>query len=100
MAPDGHGLLLALTGTEPWQEAASGASGPARIWTTSDWGATWTEGGLLPLDGDSLQGPVSFNYAPGSSGGLASGLAGGQGGWTGWLMAAPRSSGPSAMTFS
>jgi len=88
MSSDGHGLLLALTGTLPWQEAASGAAGPARIWTTADWGATWAEGGLLPLDGDSLQGPASFGYAPGSSGGLAAGLAGGQAGWTGWLIVA------------
>ena len=93
MSSDGHGLLLALTGTQPWQEAASGASGPARIWTTSDWGATWTEGGLLPLDGDSLQGPASFGYAPGSSGGMAAGLAGGQAGWTGWLIVATPSFG-------
>ena len=91
MSADGHGLLLALTGTEPWQEAESGASGPARIWTTSDWGATWTRGGLLPLDGDTLQGPVSFAYAPGSTGGLASKLAGGQSGWSGWLIVSTRS---------
>ncbi len=92
MSADGHGLLLALTGTEPWQEAESGASGPARIWTTSNWGATWTRGGLLPLDGDTLQGPVSFAYSPGSAGGLAGKLAGGQSGWNGWLLVATRSS--------
>lgn len=88
MSADGHGLLLAVAGTEPWQEQSSGASGPARIWTTSDWGTTWTEGGPLPLDGDTLQGSASFAYAPGSAGGLAPGLAGGQAGWTGWLAVA------------
>ena len=88
MSADGHGLLLAVAGTEPWGEQSSGASGPARIWVTSDWGTTWTEGGPLPLDGDTLQGPVSFAYAPGSAGGLAPGLAGGQAGWTGWLAVA------------
>lgn len=88
MSADGHGLLLAVTGTEPWQEQNSGASGPARIWTTSDWGTTWTQGGPLPLDGDMLQGPASFAYAPGTAGGLAPGLAGGQAGWTGWLAVA------------
>ncbi len=91
MAADGHGLLLAAAGAEPWQEPSSGASGPARIWTTSDWGATWTEGGLLPLDGGTLQGPVSFAYAPGAAGGLAPGLAGGQAGWVGWLAVATAS---------
>ena len=91
MAADGHGLLLSVAGTLPWQEQSSGASGPARIWTTSDWGATWTQGGPLPLDGDTLQGPVSFAYAPGAAGGLAPGLAGGQAGWTGWLAAATAS---------
>jgi photosystem II stability/assembly factor-like uncharacterized protein len=90
MSADGHGLLLAVAGTLPWQEQSSGASGPARIWTTSDWGTTWTKGGRLPLDGDTLQGPVSFAYAPGSAGGLAPGLAGGQAGWTGWLAVATR----------
>jgi len=88
MSADGHGLLLAVPGTEPWQEQSSGASGPARIWTTSGWGTTWAEGGPLPLDGDTLQGPVSFGYAPGSAGGLAPGLAGGLAGWTGWLAVA------------
>ena len=88
LAADGHGLLLAETGTQPWQESSSGASGPARIWTTTNWGATWTEGGLLPLDGGTLQGPLSFGYAPGSAGGLASTLTGGQTGWTGWLIVA------------
>jgi photosystem II stability/assembly factor-like uncharacterized protein len=88
MSADGHGLLLAVAGTEPWQEQGSGASGPARIWTTTDWGTTWTQGGPLPLDGDTLQGPASFGYAPGSPGGLAPGLAGGQAGWTGWLAVA------------
>jgi photosystem II stability/assembly factor-like uncharacterized protein len=90
MSADGHGLLLAVAGTEPWQEQSSGASGPARIWTTSDWGTTWTEGGWLPLDGDTLQGPASFAYAPGSAGGLAPGLADGQAGWTGWLAIATK----------
>jgi len=87
MSADGHGLLLTLTGTEPWQEAQSGASGPARIWTTKNWGATWRKGGLLPLHGDTLQGPVSFSYMPGSRG-LASALTGGEAGWTGWLIVA------------
>ena len=91
MSADGHGLLLAETGTQPWAEAASGASGPARIWTTKNWGATWTEGGLLPLRGDTLQGPVSFSYAARSAGGLASALTGGQAGWTGWLVVATAS---------
>jgi photosystem II stability/assembly factor-like uncharacterized protein len=90
MSTGGHGLLLTVTGNIPW-ERDSGGSGPTRIWTTSDWGATWTEGGLLPLGGDTLQGPADFAYAPGSAGGLASGLADGQAGWTGWLAAATAS---------
>jgi len=67
---DGHGLLLTVTGNIPW-ERDSGGTAPVREWTTSDWGASWTRGGLLPAG--TVAGPVSFAWQV-------------PGGWTGWLV--------------
>lgn len=55
----GHGLLLTVTGGIPWQPE-SGATPPARVWTTANWGSSWTRGGLLPLSRDTITGAVSF----------------------------------------
>jgi photosystem II stability/assembly factor-like uncharacterized protein len=55
----GHGLLLTLTGSIPWQPG-SGGTPPVRVWTTANWGSSWTRGGLLPLGGDTLTGAASF----------------------------------------
>jgi photosystem II stability/assembly factor-like uncharacterized protein len=72
----GHGLLLTVAAGIPW-EPGSGGSPPIRVWTTADWGSSWSRGGLLPLGGDSLAGTVSFTPA----GGLVPGV-----GWSGWLV--------------
>ena len=45
----GHGLLLTVAGGIPW-EPGSGGTPPVRVWTTADWGSSWSRGGLLPLD--------------------------------------------------
>jgi len=71
MAADGHGVLLTIAGTIPW-EKASGGTGPVRAWNTGDWGVHWTPGSLLPVVGDTL-GAISF--APDSPGR-----------WVGWLI--------------
>ena len=55
----GDGLLLAVTGGIPWQPG-SGATPPVRVWTTANWGSSWTRSGLLPLSGDTITGAVSF----------------------------------------
>lgn len=65
-----HGLLLTVTANIPW-ERDSGGTAPVREWTTSDWGASWTPGGLLP--NGSVAGPASFAWQM-------------PGGWTGWLV--------------
>jgi photosystem II stability/assembly factor-like uncharacterized protein len=72
----GHGLLLTVTAGIPW-EPGSGGTPPIRVWTTADWGSSWSQGGLLPLGGDSLTGTASFTPA----GGLVPGV-----GWSGWLV--------------
>jgi photosystem II stability/assembly factor-like uncharacterized protein len=78
MSANGHGLLLTVTGGTPW-EPGSGGLAPVRIWTTSNYGQTWTRGGLLPLGHDSLAGPASFAPYPGS-------VPGGPARWSGWLV--------------
>jgi photosystem II stability/assembly factor-like uncharacterized protein len=70
ISADGHGLLLTVTGNIPW-ERDSGGTAPVREWTTSNWGATWTRGGLLPAG--TVAGPASFAWQL-------------PGGWTGWLV--------------
>jgi len=55
----GRGLLLTVTGGIPWQPG-SGATPPARVWTTANWGSSWTRGSLLPLGRDTIAGAVSF----------------------------------------
>jgi photosystem II stability/assembly factor-like uncharacterized protein len=69
MAADGHGVLLTAPGMIPWNLSA-GNSGPISVWTTSDWGANWTQGTMLPLD---LISSPSFAVS---------------GAWTGWLASA------------
>ena len=65
----GRGLLLTVTGGIPWQPG-SGGTPPVRVWTTANWGSSWTRGGLLPLGRDTLTGAASFTPA----------------GWSGWLV--------------
>lgn len=77
ISPSGHGLLLTVTGGNPW-EAGSGGIPPVRVWTTVNWGATWTRGALLPLGRDTLDGPASYTPA-------------GPSGWLGWLVVATAS---------
>lgn len=72
MASDGHGVLLTVAASLPWEELGSGGNAPVRVWTTGDWGARWSRGSLLPIGSDTLNGAVSF--APS-----------GPGGWAGWL---------------
>ena len=72
----GHGLLLTVAAGIPW-EPGSGGTPPIRVWTTADWGSSWSRGGLLPQGRDSLTGPASFTPA----GGLVPGV-----GWSGWLV--------------
>ena len=55
----GYGLLLTVAGGIPW-EPGSGGTPPVRVWTTANWGSSWTRGGLLPLDRDTVTGAVSF----------------------------------------
>ena len=71
VSADGHGLLLTVTGNLPW-ERDSGGTAPVREWTTSNWGASWTRGALLPVG--TVVGPASFAWQV-------------PGGWTGWLVA-------------
>ncbi len=84
ISADGHGLLLTVTGNLPW-ERDSGGTAPVREWTTSNWGASWTRGGLLPAG--TLAGPVSFAWQV-------------PGGWTGWLVAFTASGNQQIMTAS
>jgi photosystem II stability/assembly factor-like uncharacterized protein len=76
----GYGLLLTVTGGNPW-EAGSGGIPPVRVWTTANWGSTWSRGSLLPLDRDTLAGPASFTSVGPS----------GSPGWSGWLVVATAS---------
>ena len=78
MAADGHGLLLTVTGGTPWAPG-NGGNPPVRIWTTSNGGLDWTQGALLPLGRDTLQGGVSFAPYAGSAR------------WSGWLVIATAS---------
>jgi photosystem II stability/assembly factor-like uncharacterized protein len=78
MSANGHGLLLTLTGGTPWI-ADSGGQAPVRVWTTSDYGLTWSHGAVLALGRDALAGPVSFAPYPGSP-------PGGPARWSGWLV--------------
>jgi photosystem II stability/assembly factor-like uncharacterized protein len=78
MSANGHGLLLTVTGGTPW-EPGSGGLAPVRIWTTSNYGQTWSRGSLLPLGRDSLAGPASFAPYPGS-------VPAGPARWSGWLV--------------
>ncbi len=73
MSASGNGFLLTVTGGTPWQPG-SGGSAPVRIWTTSNYGLNWTRGALLPLGGDTPQGPASFAPYAGSAR------------WSGWLV--------------
>jgi photosystem II stability/assembly factor-like uncharacterized protein len=73
MSAGGDGFLLTVTGGNPW-EPGNGGSPPVRIWTTSNYGLNWTRGALLPLGGDTLQGPASFAPYAGSAR------------WSGWLV--------------
>jgi photosystem II stability/assembly factor-like uncharacterized protein len=73
MSASGNGFLLTVTGGTPWQPG-SGGSAPVRIWTTSNYGLNWTRGALLPLGGDTPQGPASFAPYAGSTR------------WSGWLV--------------
>jgi photosystem II stability/assembly factor-like uncharacterized protein len=73
MSASGHGFLLTVAGGSPWQPG-SGGSAPVRIWTTSNYGLNWTRGALLPLGGDTPQGPASFAPYAGSAR------------WSGWLV--------------
>jgi photosystem II stability/assembly factor-like uncharacterized protein len=72
MSADGHGLLLTVSDGNPW-EPGNGGSPPVRIWTTSNDGLNWTRGAVLPLGGDTPQGPASFAPYAGSAR------------WSGWL---------------
>jgi photosystem II stability/assembly factor-like uncharacterized protein len=84
ISADGHGLLLTVTGNIAW-EPDSGGTAPVREWTTSNWGASWTRGGLLPAG--TVAWPASFAWqAPG--------------GWTGWLVAFTASGRQQIMTAS
>jgi len=78
MSADGHGLLLTVTGGDPWQPG-SGGEPPIREWTTSNYGQTWTRGALLPMGRDALAGPASFAIYPGS-------VPAGPARWSGWLV--------------
>ena len=91
MAADGHGLLLAVAGTLPWQEQSSGASGPARIWTTSDWGAAPGPGAACSRSTATRCRVRSASPTLPERRRPAPGLACGQAGWTGWLAAATAS---------
>jgi hypothetical protein len=75
ISADGQGLLLTVTGGNPW-EAGSGGIPPVRVWTTVNWGSTWSRGRLLPLGRDTLAGPASFTSVGPS----------GSPGWSGWLV--------------
>ena len=80
MSAAGDGLLLTVTGGNPWQ-AGSGGVPPVRVWTTNDHGLNWYRGALLPLGRDTLGGPASFAVYPGS---VPSGADPGTR-WAGWL---------------
>ena len=79
MSANGNGLLLTVTGGNPWQ-AGSGGVPPVRVWTTNDYGLNWDRGALLPLGRDTLGGPASFAVYPGS-------VPGGPARGAGWLVA-------------
>jgi len=51
MSANGRGVLLTAGQMLPWQLDA-GSGGPVQLWTTSDWGASWTKGSLLPSYAD------------------------------------------------
>jgi photosystem II stability/assembly factor-like uncharacterized protein len=65
----GRGLLLTATGGIPWQPG-SGGTPPVRVWTTANWGSSWTRGGLLPLGRGAIA--VTTSFTPD--------------GWSGWLV--------------
>lgn len=65
MSANGNGLLLTVTGGNPWQAGGGGGGPPVRVWTTNDYGLNWDRGALLPLGRDSLGGPASFAVYPG-----------------------------------
>jgi photosystem II stability/assembly factor-like uncharacterized protein len=70
MAADGRGLLLTAAGVTPWAPGG-GATGPVRVWTTSDGGTRWARGHLLPAG---RQGVGAVTFVPA-----------GTGRWVGWL---------------
>jgi len=78
MSADGQGLLLTVTGGSPWEEGSGGLP-PVRVWTTSDYGRSWTRGSVLPFGRDTPAGPASFAPYPGP-------VAGGAARWSGWLV--------------
>jgi photosystem II stability/assembly factor-like uncharacterized protein len=84
ISADGHGLLLTVTGNIPWEQD-SGGTAPVREWTTNNWGASWTRGGLLPAG--TVAGPTSFAWQVPE-------------GWTGWLVAFTASGRQQIMTAS
>src|SRR5439155_1641929 len=51
-------------------QPGNGVTPLVRVWTTANWGSSWTRGGLLPLGRDTLTGAASFTPA----------------GWSGWLV--------------
>jgi photosystem II stability/assembly factor-like uncharacterized protein len=66
----GQGMLMTIASGNPWNPSVGG-SGAVREWTTSDGGANWTSGSLVPLGKYTLDGPASFAHSAS--------------GWTGWL---------------
>ena len=75
MTTDGHGVLLTVAGSIAWEEPSSDGNSPARLWTTTDWGARWHRVGLLPL-GHGIQSYV----------GAVSIVLTTAGNWTGWMI--------------
>jgi hypothetical protein len=66
-------VLLTAGQMIPWQ-LASGGGAPAQLWSTSDWGAHWTKGSLLPsyVDGALTITSASFTTASTGPGWLVS----------------------------
>jgi photosystem II stability/assembly factor-like uncharacterized protein len=71
MTASGSGLLLTVAQSLAGQPSAGGAA-PVRAWTTTDWGAHWARGRLLPVGRDVLE--------------AASFVPAGPGRWAGWLV--------------
>jgi photosystem II stability/assembly factor-like uncharacterized protein len=67
ISADGHGVLLTAGQMIPWQ-LASGGGAPAQLWSTSDWGAHWTKGSLLPSYVDGALSITSASFTTASTG--------------------------------